>query len=349
MNLKSTDENGLTKVKNVLGVMAGKGGVGKSTVSTNCAFALQEMGYKVGVIDADIYGPSLKLMLGAQDSPKSERGWIIPVETSGIKLISLSLFKQGEMSNAVRAPIANSIISQFINDVQWGELDYLIVDFPPGTGDIQLTLMQHLQFTAVLFVSTPQKVAVMDVKKSVEMARDMEIPICGVVENMSYLESTNTNLFGLSFVGDLDMKIMAKLPLSSELSECSDRGESLYNVAPESLICHLFLDIAAQVDSFCSEINKIDKMITEIKLVDPYNLELNLRDGKKVLYQVSDLQAHCPCARCAKGRSGVDPKVEATEVSLVGQYAIKLKFSSGCSNGIFSLQTLKRLEHETAH
>ena len=349
MNLKVSDENGLKQVKNILGVMAGKGGVGKSTISVNCAYALVEMGYKVGIIDADIYGPSLKLMLGAQDSPKSEEGWIIPVEEGGIKLISLSLFKQGEMANAVRAPIANSIISQFINDVKWGELDYLIVDFPPGTGDIQLTLMQHLDFTAALFVSTPQKVAVMDVKKSVEMASSMEIPICGVVENMSYFETEKNSLFGPSFVGDLDTKILAKLPLDSNLSECADRGESLYNLAPESLICHQFLDIAHQVDTFCSEINKIDKMITEIKQPDPYTLELNLRDGKKVLYQISDLQKNCPCARCAKAKRSVDPEVSAEDVSFVGRYAIKIKFSSGCSNGIFSLQNLKQLENETVH
>ena len=185
-------ENTLEGVKRIVGVVAGKGGVGKSTVAAHLALALKRRGLKVGVLDADIYGPSMRLLLNEEAPPGQEGDHVVPARASGMPIISVAYFRSGEAPSVVRAPIANQIIKQFLESVLWGELDYLIVDFPPGTGDIQITLMQLARFSGVVVVTTPQELSLLDVRKSIQMVQAAEVSLLGVIENMSFFRNPET-------------------------------------------------------------------------------------------------------------------------------------------------------------
>jgi ATP-binding protein involved in chromosome partitioning len=175
-------------VKNLIVVASGKGGVGKTTVAVNLAIALSRMGSAVGLLDADVYGPNVPLMLGTEEQPQalSERE-ILPVEACGLKVISMGLLMPGDKPMIWRGPMLHSVILQFLRSVIWGKLDYLIVDLPPGTGDVHLTLIQTVPVTGAVVVTTPSVVALADVRKAIEMFRQVNVEILGVVENMSYL------------------------------------------------------------------------------------------------------------------------------------------------------------------
>lgn len=173
-------------VKNLVAVASGKGGVGKTTVAVNLALALSKLGARVGLLDADVYGPNVPLMLGTSEQPRgtAERT-IIPVEAQGLKVISMGLLSPGDAPMIWRGPMLHSVIQQFLRSVEWGELDYLILDLPPGTGDVQLTLIQTVPLTGAVIVTTPSVVALADVRKAIEMFRQVHVEILGVVENMS--------------------------------------------------------------------------------------------------------------------------------------------------------------------
>src|SRR6187401_3044737 len=178
---------GIPGVANIVAVASGKGGVGKSTVATNLALALVAMGKRVGLMDADVYGPSIPLMLGLHDRPEStDEKRIIPVERFGLKVISLGLFIEPGMPVIWRGPMINKLLTQFMRDVDWGELDFLILDLPPGTGDAQLTITQQLPLAGGVIVTTPQDVALLDVKRGITMFQQVNAPVLGVIENMSY-------------------------------------------------------------------------------------------------------------------------------------------------------------------
>lgn len=173
-------------VKNLVAVASGKGGVGKTTVAVNLALALAKLGYKVGLLDADVYGPNVPLMLGTSQEPLATADrHIIPVEASGLKMISMGLLNPGDKPMIWRGPMLHSVITQFLRSVEWGLLDYLIVDLPPGTGDVQLTLIQTVAVTGAVVVTTPSVVALADVRKAIEMFRQVNVEVLGVVENMS--------------------------------------------------------------------------------------------------------------------------------------------------------------------
>jgi ATP-binding protein involved in chromosome partitioning len=173
-------------VKNLVAVASGKGGVGKTTVAVNLALALSRLGAKVGLLDADVYGPNVPLMLGTTEQPRAtEARTIIPVEAYGIKVISIGLLAPGDAPMIWRGPMLHSIIQQFLRSVEWGQLDYLIVDLPPGTGDVQLTLIQTVPLSGAVLVTTPSVVALADVRKAIEMFRQVSVEVLGVVENMS--------------------------------------------------------------------------------------------------------------------------------------------------------------------
>jgi ATP-binding protein involved in chromosome partitioning len=173
-------------VKNLVAVASGKGGVGKTTVAVNLSLALAKLGHKVGLLDADVYGPNVPLMLGTTAEPRAtEDRKIYPVDAMGVKMISMGLLNPGDRPMIWRGPMLHSVILQFLRSVQWGELDYLIVDLPPGTGDVQLTLIQTVPVTGAVVVTTPSTVAIADVRKAIEMFRQVNVEVLGVVENMS--------------------------------------------------------------------------------------------------------------------------------------------------------------------
>ena len=223
----------LSGVKNIIAVVSGKGGVGKSTVSANLALALAEGGATVGLMDADIYGPSVPIMLGVRgERPMMKeaggKGMIVPLQKFGIKLMSIGLLVDEKNAVVWRGPMASSAIRQFITDVEWGELDYLIIDMPPGTGDIHLTLMQLVPVTGVVIVTTPQQVALADAKKAIAMfgQAQINVPIIGLVENMSYFtpaELPNNKYFLFGKEGGCSGRIGLEVPEDSDyLSEVLD-------------------------------------------------------------------------------------------------------------------------------
>jgi len=173
-------------VKNLIAVASGKGGVGKTTVAVNLALALTKLGHKVGLLDADVYGPNVPIMLGSHEEPAATADQhIIPVQAQGIKMISMGLLNPGDKPVIWRGPMLHSIVTQFLRSVEWGELDYLVIDLPPGTGDVQLTLIQTVAVTGAVVVTTPSTVALADVRKAIEMFRQVNVDVLGVVENMS--------------------------------------------------------------------------------------------------------------------------------------------------------------------
>jgi len=239
-SLRKVDDAILSKVKNIIAVVSGKGGVGKSTVSANLALALAEGGAKVGLMDADIYGPSVPIMFGVRGQrplmkDANGEGIIIPIEKFGIRLMSIGLLVDEKDAVVWRGPMASSAIRQFISDVEWGELDYLVIDMPPGTGDIHLTIMQTVPVTGVVIVTTPQNVALADAKKAIAMfgQANVKVPIIGLVENMAYftpaeLPNNKYYLFGKdggsNLASEYDLPFLGQVPLVQSIREGGDVG-----------------------------------------------------------------------------------------------------------------------------
>ena len=230
------DKAPIPGVKNLIAVASGKGGVGKTTVAVNLAIALQRTGSKVGLLDADVYGPNVPVMLGTTEQPRAvDERTIIPVEAYGVKMISMGLLNPGDKPLIWRGPMLHSVIQQFLRSVQWGELDYLVVDLPPGTGDVQLTLIQSVAVTGALIVTTPSIVALADVRKAIEMFRQVNVEILGVVENMSYFNCPHCkeriDVFGTARVRiwrrRLVCRCWAKLRSSRRFASAVIRGSPL--------------------------------------------------------------------------------------------------------------------------
>lgn len=226
----------ISEIKHVVAIAAGKGGVGKSTVAVNLGLVLKDKGYKVGILDADIYGPSIPLMLKEDYMPSQNGDLILPALCQGIKMLSMAYFKPSHEASVVRGPIANTIIHHFLNNVIWGDLDFLLVDFPPGTGDIQISLSQQANFSSAMIVTTPQEVALLDVRKAIDMFQQMNIPVIGIVENMSYYIYEKTkeiiHLFGKGggkrLSEEFTLPFLGEIPLDPHVGACGDKGESLF-------------------------------------------------------------------------------------------------------------------------
>jgi ATP-binding protein involved in chromosome partitioning len=222
----------LGQVKNIIAVASGKGGVGKSTTSVNLAYALASLGSKVGLLDADVYGPSIPHMTRPSAPTQSNSNLMIPPVARGVKVMSIALFAGGDKATIVRGPMASGVIKQFLTQVQWGELDYLIIDYPPGTGDIQLTLSQIAPITGAVVVTTPQDVALIDVRKAVAMFDTMKVPVLGVVETMSYFicdgcdkkHSIFSHGGGQKVASEFGVNLLGQIPLEPGVAISSDKG-----------------------------------------------------------------------------------------------------------------------------
>jgi ATP-binding protein involved in chromosome partitioning len=243
-------------VKHVILVMSGKGGVGKSTVATNLALALARMGQSVGLLDADIYGPSIPTMLGITGQPLSDGKQIQPLERFGVKLMSIGFLLEDSKSAVVwRGPMLHGALLQFLKDVNWGKLDFLLLDLPPGTGDIALTLSQKVRSTGAVIVTTPQEVALQDVYKSVSMAQKVGIPLLGVVENESYFICDGCEkrheLFGSgggqSIADFAKAPLLGQIPLHPSVRQWGDAGTPVVQAAPESETAQAFVSVAAKL------------------------------------------------------------------------------------------------------
>jgi ATP-binding protein involved in chromosome partitioning len=255
-------EGGVSKVKRIIAVASGKGGVGKSTVSANLAIALANQGYKVGLLDADIFGPSIPKMFGVEDAQPmmrkdGEKEWILPVEKYGIKLLSIGFFVRPEDALAWRGPMAGNVLKQFISDSDWGELDVMVIDMPPGTSDIQLTLSQILHLTGAIMVGTPQDVAVIDVVKAIDFFQKekIEVPILGLVENMAWftpeeMPDKKYYIFGKGGIENLakdkGLPFLGAVPIVMGIRESGDNGSAL-SLDKDSIVAKQFGEIAKKV------------------------------------------------------------------------------------------------------
>jgi ATP-binding protein involved in chromosome partitioning len=250
------DRAALPGVRRVIAVASAKGGVGKSTVAVNLALALAEEGHRVGLLDADIYGPSLPTMLKMEVPPEvTEDRKLIPGQAHGLQVLSMGLLIDPEQAVIWRGPMVFSAVKQFLKDTRWENLDYLVVDMPPGTGDAQLTLVQQTPLAGVVMVTTPQEVALADVRRGVQMFRQVEVPVLGIVENMSYFlcpdNGQRYDIFGSGggerVAKQFDLPLLAQIPIEPRLREGGDTGRPLMLQGEDSATRKIFLELAGQV------------------------------------------------------------------------------------------------------
>ena len=364
-------------VNHVIVVGSGKGGVGKSTSSVNLAAGLRKLGYKVGLLDADIYGPSVPTMLGKylpageNPEPKMEENLIVPYDVDGIKVISLGLMIPKDQPTVWRAPMATKMINQFLLGVKWGELDFLLIDLPPGTGDIQLTISQQSNITGAIVVTTPQQVAVNIARKGLLMFKHVGVPILGLLETMSGFAcsscGTTSSIFGEGGASRLSKEdsvpLLGQIPVDAELVRACDEGEPIVLRAPASASAKAYMQAAAQL------VGTVEAMSTNAGqdvvplAVEPipaqeeggsHRLAVYWSDGQKYTYGARTLRAACPCAVCVDEFSGerkvtldsIAPDVSLEKALPVGRYGINLVWSDKHSTGIYTYRYLRELDAE---
>ena len=269
----------LPGVKHIIAVASGKGGVGKSTVSANLSVALAQTGAKVGLMDADIYGPNIPMMMGVPKPPEKEGDKIKPAEAHGVQIISMGFFVPEETAIVWRGPMVHTAIQQFFRDVLWGELDYLLVDLPPGTGDAQLSLSQIVPLTGVVTVTTPQEVALYDVRKGMMMFKKVNVPLLGVIENMSFFVcghcGERTEIF--SFAGGeraakkFEIPFLGRIPLDPAIREGGDAGMPIVVSDPNSPLTKAFQGVAEALQTRVRELTSepagatLSEMVNKLK------------------------------------------------------------------------------------
>ena len=252
---KNFSKNPIKGTKFTIAISNAKGGVGKSTFAMNFALALKSTGSKVGILDADIYGPSLPKMMSIKNKPESKDGKsLVPIEQYGIQCMSIGFLVDEETPMIWRGPMVTSAIKTFTEKVLWNNLDFIIVDMPPGTGDTQLTFAQQIKVDGIIIVSTPQEIALLDVKRGIKMFDKLKVPIVGLVDNMSYFKSDegkNYNIFGEGGVEktaiDYKKKFLGKIPINIDLRIAADNGKPLFEKDPNHQISKLFTEMANKV------------------------------------------------------------------------------------------------------
>ena len=244
----------LPGVKHVLAVASGKGGVGKSTVATNLALALHQLGRRVGLLDADIYGPSIPIMMGIHEvfDPNTTQ---FPLDRYGIKLMSMGFVVKPETAMIWRGPMVHKYLTAFLTQISWGDLDYLVIDLPPGTGDAQLTLTQTAPLSGAVIVTMPQDVSLIDARKGLEMFKQVRVPVLGIVENMSYFMGNDGQRYEIFRTGGGGMKLaleaevpyLGDIPIDPRVAECGDIGDPIVHKYPDSPVAKTYLALATTV------------------------------------------------------------------------------------------------------
>jgi ATP-binding protein involved in chromosome partitioning len=325
----------------ILAIGAGKGGVGKSTLSSILAQVFNKNGLKVGVLDADLYGPSMRIMLGSGSKEVSiQQGLIQPADCQGIKVVGLSYFQMDNV-NITRAPVANGLIERMLFEVNWGSLDILLIDLPPGTGDIPLTIMQKAPISAALLVSTPQLVALSDVHKFMTLCKASRIPILGLVENMAYFEDSVTRQvfypFGegksYAFCKQCEIELLAQIGIDPKLTDALDCAKNLL----DSVSCSTREGFERLGDKVYTGVQKQNRLSFSIEKLHKRACLLNILK-RKVVLNADAIQKRCPCANCSEGAKVMAPEVLGVEK--LGLGAVKFAFSSGCSSGIYPVELL---------
>ena len=357
-------EDILQGVQNVIAIGSGKGGVGKSSVTVHLAVALAQTGAKVGILDADIYGPSIPAMLGLHDKPLGdEQGRAIPPEKHGIRAMSVGMLVEGDAPAVWRGPIASRLLQQFLGAVQWGELDYLLLDLPPGTGDVQLTLAQSAPLNGAVIVSTPQDVALNIARKGLRMFQHVNVPIIGLIENMSGFICSNCgtkhDLFGKDggerTAKELDVPFLGSIPIDPRVVTSGDEGTPILISQPESPAAQAYVTVAKKLAAQLSISNIKEQsdhdFPKENHLLDQDPPKLVWDDGQVTTYHPHQLRVACPCASCKEeltgkrliGENDIPQDIKLADVKPVGRYGYNLVFSDGHSTGIYTFDTLRKL------
>jgi ATP-binding protein involved in chromosome partitioning len=242
----------LPNVKHLVAVASGKGGVGKSTVAANLALALRAQGGKVGLMDADIYGPSVPIMMGL--GTVDPQAAVFPLERHGLKLMSMGFIVNPTQAVIWRGPMVHRAVTQFLTDIAWGELDYLVIDLPPGTGDAQLTLTQTAPLAGAIIVTTPQEVSLIDARKGLEMFRQVRVPILGIVENMSYFVGDDGKRYeifshggGRRLATDAGVPFLGEIPIDPRVAQCGDQGDPIVHKLPDTPVSKAYLTLAQAI------------------------------------------------------------------------------------------------------
>ncbi len=263
----------LEGIHNIVAVSSGKGGVGKTTVAVNLAAALAAAGHRVGLLDTDVYGPNVPLMVGLSDQPRVVENKVIPLEAHGLMVMSMGFLNPGDKPVVCRGPMLHGVVRQFLSDVSWGELDYLVVDMPPGTGDVQLSLAQLVPVQGAVVVTTPQEVSAADVRKAINMFEQVGVPLLGVVENMSYFVCDKCDerheIFGTG-AGDalakqFNTELLGRIPVTTAVRASGDAGTPFVLSAPDSEPARAFRGIADAVARRVST-GEVAKALPTIKL-----------------------------------------------------------------------------------
>ncbi len=358
-----TPPPGTAWVKHLIAVGSGKGGVGKSTVAANLAIALKREGLKVGMLDADIYGPSQTSLLGWGEGPRqNEKGEITPVEHFGIKMVSMGALIPRDGPVVWRAPMAMKVIHQFLDGVLWGELDVLILDLPPGTGDVQLTLAQSAKLTGAVIVSTPQKLALEIAQKGIRMFQQVRVPILGLVENMSGFVcghcGKETDIFKKTGTEKLasaqHIPFLGRVPLDPTLVDDSDRGEpALERSGGEKTVSgQAFVAIARELlktlDAYSGALDADQPLQAALDPTGKFSI--TWPDGHKSEHHGYRLRVQCGCASCIDENTGkrtLDPTKIPTNTAIkgyqpIGRYAFGFEFSDGHRTGIYPYDKLRK-------
>lgn len=340
----------LSNIKNIIAVGSGKGGVGKSTVSTNLACALKVLDYKVGILDADIMGASIPGMFGMTGaSPETKDGLLIPLEQHGIKIMSAGMLITQEQPVVMRGAMVTKTLNTFIKQVAWGDLDYLIIDLPPGTGDIQISLCQAIPLSGAVIVTTPQDVSLGIALKGLRMFELVSVPILGIIENMSSFTcpacTHETHLFGTGGGERLATKtntpFLGSIPLEHDISLSGDSGSPIVLSNPNCASTKSYLEIAGKVINTKMQPNI---SIQSISQKDRRTISILWDDGSASDFDTTSLRLACTCAIC-KNRDEAPQISNVTVVSIspVGNYAIRITWSDGHNTGIYSFKYLKEL------
>ncbi len=370
----------------MIAISSGKGGVGKSTVTANIAVAMAEAGLAVGVVDADVYGPSIPGMLGIRgDKPAmSPGGKVVPAVAHGVKVISMAMLTDDDSPAILRGPMVTKYLQMFVRQVEWGALDVLLLDLPPGTGDIQLTLAQAFPLTGAVVVSTPQDVSLKIARRGLRMMEQVNVPILGMVENMSGFTcpscGTVTHIFhqggGAAIAQELGVAFLGKVPLDPAVVDCGDAGAPLVKAAPDSPAAAAYRGIAAALAGEGEGVAGIAMPFAwtpgddtgkpapvptspdgpEDRLAaldhDAGGLRLTWADGYVQTLAQRDLRIACRCAQCRDEVTGaqlLDPAtvpldIRITRVWSVGNYALAFAFSDGHDTGIYTFRALRGMQ-----